>query len=192
MCVSAVFHAAFRIYSFSAKFQYIVEPAIPQLIHIAKNDDDEDVRAAGMKLVASLAKDGGWDLVIHIYASPLIIRPDKLQSIIKLGLLEILDSGQKDTNWKVRAAWAEIQVTLAQNGTFLPHLLESLDPCPIFFPADFQVFVESGIPGLVEMAMNDINEGARAAGVKSLVSLARHGVLNACLALTIPFILIHR
>ncbi|KAF9457675.1 armadillo-type protein [Collybia nuda] len=79
--------------------QSSIEIALPDFVDIAIKDQDGDVRAAGIKSLASLAQ------------------YENFRNIIKPGLITIMDSTEED-HWLVRATKAEIYVTLAQISDF--------------------------------------------------------------------------
>jgi 16S rRNA C1402 N4-methylase RsmH len=52
-----------------------VKSVIPQLLKVAVNDEDEDVRTAGEQLLKSLDKDSMFSLIMYISIKTLITFP---------------------------------------------------------------------------------------------------------------------
>lgn len=81
--------------SFPADFRDNVHLAIPKLIGITLDDEDEDVRSAGVTGLTSLARDGIMNLFIFLVRFYIFIS-DKLQDTIIQALPKSLDSVFKD------------------------------------------------------------------------------------------------
>lgn len=74
----------------------------------------------------------------------------------------------------------------------LQYLHHSLDLISIFPLAKFKVSVKSELSMLLEIALHNVDEDVHIAGVKSLCSIVQDGVLNPCLSLIRPLILVSR
>lgn len=57
-------------------------------------------------------------------------------------------------------------------------MLSRISICDPSLSGDFQDVIDSLIPELIEMTVNDENEDACAAGMKALMYLAEDGILN--------------
>jgi hypothetical protein len=97
---------------------------------MVENDEDEDVRAAGVISLASLAQEGPPDRLYlecdHIFIS--LSDNAHVRDSIKSALPKTLDLAWKDSHRQVRLAWIEVLTVLARNGTSMRCLLLGFNP----------------------------------------------------------------
>jgi hypothetical protein len=101
---------------FLVEFKNTVQSSIPKLVEMVVNNDNEDVRTAGIKSLAALADDGVWNSATFvIYPTYYICLLDNFRALIEAELPESLESVLKNSDWRVRAGWINILAILSKN-----------------------------------------------------------------------------
>ncbi|KAF9456710.1 armadillo-type protein [Collybia nuda] len=167
-----------------SEFQDVVKSTIPQILKMAVNDEEKDVRTAGMNILEKLRaeKNGIGDAILLAIPSAIaLITPegwgiqnaiDNLLNFTRLPehpgyMTRVLTARLKESLWLTRATALELLTSLNRYTTL-------------------KQYVQSVIPEIITLALEDKEDGVRAAGIRSLAKLAEEDALQDRIKLVLP------